>query len=146
MDLSPYHISEEDHTTITQAIHNAEKKGSYEIRICIDKTSDIDLFDRAAYIFEKLKMHKTRYRNGVLIYVSLSTKRFCIIGDKKAHEKFSQSFWDQTADQTQNLIRTNGLLDGILYAIQAVQDALAKYFPPSKDDENELSNEIHFEE
>ncbi|HNQ13551.1 MAG TPA: TPM domain-containing protein [Bacteroidia bacterium] len=145
MDLSPFQLNEEDHTSIKDAIRSAERIGNYELRVCIDRSNNIDLFDRAAYIFEKLNMHKTKLRNGVLIYLSLSSKRFCIIGDQQAHNKFTQAFWDKIVDETQSIIREKNLKEGILFAIKQLQKALQFHFPIEANDQNELSDEIHFE-
>ncbi|MDA3779148.1 MAG: TPM domain-containing protein, partial [Bacteroidales bacterium] len=59
-------ITEEGKSLITEAIRKAELNTSGEIRIHIESKCKNDVLDRAAYIFEKLSMHKTNLRNGVL--------------------------------------------------------------------------------
>ena len=62
--MSNYQFSKQDQEAIVNAIRDAEKDTSGEVRVHIDKKCPEDVLDRAAYWFEKLKMHKTELRTG----------------------------------------------------------------------------------
>jgi uncharacterized membrane protein len=74
-------LSSEDEKSVRQAIIDAELKTSGEIRVHIEENCRVDVLDRAAYVFEKLKMHKTKFRNGALFYLSMNDHKFAVIGD-----------------------------------------------------------------
>ena len=66
---------------IKQAIGEAESNTSGEIRVHIESKCNEDVLDRAAFLFEKLEMHKTEQRNGVLFYLAVNSRKFAILGD-----------------------------------------------------------------
>ena len=135
----------EDIEAITQAIKEAEKETSGEIRVhieefCIKK----NVLDRAAKIFSKLKIHKTELRNGVLIYLAFRDKKFAIIGDKGINKVVEPGFWDSVRDIMQEHFRRSEFTKGLVHGIQQAGIQLKKYFPYQKDDINELPDEVSF--
>jgi len=65
--MQPSHFfSSDQKKLITQAIKDAELDTSGEIRVHIERRCKGHVLDRGAYLFEKLGMHKTDKRNGVL--------------------------------------------------------------------------------
>ncbi|MFO7829685.1 MAG: TPM domain-containing protein, partial [Bacteroidales bacterium] len=74
-------FSTEQKKQITDAIKEAELNTSGEIRVHIEMDCKEDVLDRAAFMFEKLAMHKTELRNGVLFYLSIKDRKFAILGD-----------------------------------------------------------------
>ena len=89
------YFTEENKLEITNAIRVAETNTSGEIRVHIEKHCKENVLDRAAYIFEKLEMHKTKLRNGVLFYVALEDQKFAILGDAGINQKVPDNFWDE---------------------------------------------------
>ncbi|MFM7016440.1 MAG: TPM domain-containing protein [Bacteroidota bacterium] len=67
-------ITEQNLQELKAAIGSAEENTSGEIRLYLEEECEADVMDRAAFIFEKLGMHKTELRNGVLIYVAFGHK------------------------------------------------------------------------
>jgi uncharacterized membrane protein len=74
-------FTEEEQQRIQKAVADAEKNTSGEVRVCMEKTCSDDPLDRAVKYFTQLEMHKTKLRNGVLIYVATVDRKFAIIGD-----------------------------------------------------------------
>lgn len=135
--------AEED--AIKSAIAEAEMLTSGEIRLFVDdKCNDDDPFKRATVIFQKLKMYKTKWRNGVLIYLSVSDHKFAIIGDKGIHEKVGSDFWNETKELMLTHFKNNQLFEGLISGIKKVGESLSTHFPRQDDDRNEVSNEIVF--
>lgn len=135
-------LTKEEEQEIVEAIRVAEKNTSGEIRVHIEKTTSIDVFVRALEVFNLLKMDETQLKNGVLIYLAITDKKFVICGDKGINDVVTADFWDSTkkvmAAQFKNGNFKQGLIDGILKA----GEQLHNYFPLMDDDTNELSNEI----
>ena len=91
----PSHFTKEDITDIKQAVLNAELDTSCEMRVHIENVCpDDNVLDRAAYIFRKLKMHKTELRNGVLFYLAVDSKKFAIIGDVGINAVVDENYWN----------------------------------------------------
>jgi uncharacterized membrane protein len=135
-------LSKEEEQEIVEAIRVAEKNTSGEIRVHLEKTTELDPFDRALEVFNELKMDETQLKNGVLIYLAVEDKTFVICGDYGINDVVANDFWDSTKEvmvaHFKNGNYKQGLVDGILIA----GEQLKKHFPWSEDDTNELSNEI----
>ena len=85
-------ISPQERTLLVNAIKEAEKMTSGEIRVHIEPNCGKNVIARAIKVFKKLKMNKTALRNGVLIYVAYESKQFSIIGDKGINEVVPEGF------------------------------------------------------
>jgi uncharacterized membrane protein len=138
-------INQQENDLIVQAIQEAEKLTSGEIRVHIDKKCPSDPVKRAVTVFEKLGMHQTELRNGVLIYVSFSDRKLAIIGDKGIDAVVPSDFWVSTKDQMIHCFKENRFADGIIAAITEAGMQLKSFFPYMENDQNELSNEISTE-
>ena len=62
-------FSKEQKKQIVNAIKEAEKETSGEIRVHIESSCKKDTLERTVQLFEKLKMHETQLHNGTLIYL-----------------------------------------------------------------------------
>ncbi len=138
------HFSEADKLQITNAIRVAETNTSGEIRVHIENNCAGDVLDRAAYIFEKLEMHKTELRNGVLFYLALEDKKFAILGDAGINQKVADDFWESTKEIVIARFKEGKISDGLSDGIIKAGEQLKAHFPYQEDDVNELSDEISF--
>jgi uncharacterized membrane protein len=134
----------EEKFNITKAIKDAEKDTSGEIRVHIENNCKVDVLDRAAQLFEILKMHKTAKRNGVLFYLAVVDRKFSIIGDAGIIAVTPDDFWDRIKESMQAMFVKGEFADGLITGIHMAGKALKEYFPYEKDDINELSDEISF--
>jgi len=75
-------FSPEQKAQIVAAIKEAETQTSGEIQVHIESRCKGSVLDRAAQVFETLKMYQTKYRNGVLVYLAAEDHKFAIIGSK----------------------------------------------------------------
>jgi len=138
------HFSEADQLKITNAIRVAETNTSGEIRVHIENHCSGDVLDRAAYVFEKLEMHKTELRNGVLFYLAVEDRKFAILGDAGINVKVPEDFWESTKDVVINKLKEGKYADGLAQGIVKAGEQLKSHFPHQSDDVNELSDEISF--
>ena len=135
-------LSLKDEEQIVEAIRQAEKKTSGEIRVHIENRSSLSVEDRAKEVFHLLKMDRTKLQNGVLIYIAVANHQFGIFGDKGIDTKVNSTFWNDTRDVMRNLFKEGKFKDGIMQGIQTASKALEVHFPWESDDTNELSNSI----
>ena len=138
-------INQVENDLIVSAIQKAEMQTSGEIRVHIDQKCASDPVKRAVQVFEKLGMHKTDLRNGVLIYVAFSDRKLAIIGDQGIDSVVPADFWLSTKDKMIHHFKENRFADGIIAAITEAGEQLKRFFPYMENDENELSNEISTE-
>ncbi|WP_396197759.1 TPM domain-containing protein [Flavobacterium sp.] len=135
-------LSKEEEQEIVQAIVEAEKNTSGEVRVHIEKQSNITPLERAQEVFFELKMEATKDRNGVLFYVSVTDKKFAIIGDKGINDLVAPDFWNATKEIVLNHFKQGVFKQGLVEGILSAGNQLKAYFPYQSNDENELSNEI----
>ena len=129
---------------VVDAVRFAEKGTSGEIRIHIDWECSSDPVKRAEEVFGILGMHKTKLRNGVLIYVACNTKVFAIIGDKGINEAVPENFWESVIRIMSARFREGEFAEGLAAAVKAAGEKLKVFFPISSDDINEQPDEISF--
>lgn len=137
-------FNEEEQQRIRTAIEDAERHTSGQLRVCIEKTCSENVLDRAAKYFHQLDMHKTKLRNGVLIYVATVDRKFAIIGDAGINKVVPANFWDDTKQDMLQHFKFGNLVEGIVTGLAIAGDHLQKYFPHQADDKNELPDDIAF--
>jgi uncharacterized membrane protein len=138
-------FSKEQKTQITDAIAKAELNTSGEIRLHVEGRCKIDVLDRAAYVFEKLEMHKTEQRNGVLFYLAVYDRKFAILGDAGINLVVPADFWDSIKETMLGFFKDGKFADGLATGILMAGEQLKANFPYQDNDVNELSDEISFE-
>jgi uncharacterized membrane protein len=131
---------------IEAAIMGAEKKTSGEIRVFVEETvkDSKDVLNRAAEVFKELDLHKARHQNGTLFYLATQSRKFAVIGDEGIHQAAPPNFWESIKDNMQTLFRDGKFAEGLIEGITMAGDALIKYFPHERDDENDLPDEVVF--
>ena len=78
-------ISIDDQRRVVDAIGDAEKQTSGEIRVHLTPKCGDDVMKDAIKTFNRLKMYKTRHRNGVLIFMAFESRKFAIQGGRPHH-------------------------------------------------------------
>lgn len=141
---SKNHFTEDELAEIKASIAEAEKSSSGEIRLYIEDICPGNMLDRAAYIFQKLKMDKTRERNGVLIYIALESRQFAVIGDAGIHAKVGDEFWYAIRLEMEHYFGAGQIVQGLKNGILSCGKALCTYFPYHANDRNELPDDIVF--
>ncbi|WPQ64857.1 TPM domain-containing protein [Chitinophaga sancti] len=136
-------LTEAEKQQLVQAIRNAERMTSGEIRVFVEsRCKFVDPIDRAQEIFIQLGLEKTRFRNGVLLYFALKDKQYAIAGDKGIHEKVGKDFWKEKTKSMLAHFAKNQVVTGIEACIGEIGEALCKHFPHEGDDINELPDDI----
>lgn len=135
-------LTEQEEQEIVDAIRQAERKTSGEIRVHIEQDCKTDVFEHALEVFHILKMDNTKQQNGVLIYVAVNNKAFVIYGDKGINDSVEDDFWNSTRDKIATQFKSGNFKQGLIDGITEAGNALARYFPWEDSDTNELDNTI----
>jgi len=137
-------FSQEEKNKILQAIQQAEKNTSGEIRVHIDAKCKSNPVVKAEQLFNKLNMKETQLRNGILFYLAVKSKDFTVYGDKGIHEKVGEDFWKSITEKAVNKFKSEHYCEGLVEAILDCGLQLKHYFPFQQNDKNELNDEISF--
>lgn len=141
MKPSPFLTTAEE-SQVLQAIRAAEARTTGELRVCVAETTTTDVQASARQAFERLGMHRTQDRNGVLIYLAPKSRTLAIVGDEGIHQHGGDSFWTAIADRLSRDFASGSIAPGLERAIQEIGDALARHFPRTQTDTNELPDSI----
>lgn len=137
-------MTEEERRAVAAAIGEAEKHTSAEIRVHLEDHIEEDVLDHAVFIFEELGMHRTVLRNGILIYICVADRQMAVIGDKGINENTPPGTWEEVIAIMRTHFAERRHAEGLKLAVDKVGRLAAEFFPRSKDDHNELSNEVSF--
>jgi uncharacterized membrane protein len=144
------YISQSDLDELTGLISEKEKNSSGEIRLCIKykkhfferklSTGDIALRE-----FYKNGMDKTENKTGVLFMLFLKDRKYEIIAGEGINSKITAQDWEQIKSHLTNEFSGGNYKAGLIKAINEIGNILSAHFPVSKDNRNELSDEIILE-
>lgn len=147
LSLISDYFSKEEKKEVVDAIREAERRTSGEIRVYFERsTKKMTPMERAYRAFRKLRMDRTEQQNGVLIYIAFGDRECAIIGDREIHEKVGDDFWREELEILQTHFRRDEYVKGLQKAIHLTGEKLSYYFPHQRDDVNELDDEIYFDE
>lgn len=135
-------MTTEEEQEIVDAILEAEKNTSGEIRVHLEASAKIDHFSRAQQVFHFLKMDNTKDENGVLIYVAVDDHKFVIYGDRGIDKVVPRGFWDGTKEVMESHFKKGDFKQGIVDGILRAGKELEAHFPWHHGDSNELSDAV----
>ncbi|MEP7196739.1 MAG: TPM domain-containing protein [Saprospiraceae bacterium] len=137
-------FSKAEEDIIINSIRSIELASECEVRVHVDYADPkISPMDAALKVFYKLKMDRTRNRNGVLILLLPDRKEFAILGDIAIHEKVDSNFWETTQQLMSSYFMDCRFVQGTCFVIEHIGVELKKHFP-SVNDHNELPDEISY--
>ena len=127
---------------IVEAIRKAEHRTTGEIRVHVKPKCGEDTLREARQFFHRLRMHRSKERNAVLIFVAPKSRRFAIVGDEGVHQKVGDVFWNGARDAMHHNFSKGDIAGGIVAGVQSVGEQLKKHFPVKSGDVNELSDQV----
>ncbi|MBE7173575.1 MAG: TPM domain-containing protein [Williamsia sp.] len=148
--LSPFKpkalFSDQESSAIVEAIREAEKRTSGEVRVYIESHCKyVNPLDRAVEIFYALKMNNTAERNAVLVYVAIKDHQLALFADEGIHAKTGQQFWKEEVALMLSHFNTSNYSLGIEAVVKQIGEALHQHFPYNGEtDKNELPDDIVF--
>ncbi|WP_299706692.1 TPM domain-containing protein [uncultured Pontibacter sp.] len=138
-------ITDADEKVIMEAIQEAERNTSGEIRVHIENNCEGEVLDRATEVFAQLHMHLTKQRNGVLFYVAIKDHQFAVLGDAGINAIVPDHFWEDITAEVIAHFKKNEYAAGLAKGVIMAGEQLKSHFPYNdKGDLNELSDDISF--
>ena len=131
---------------IAQAITEAERRTSGEICVHATPHCSGETLPQAEAVFNAKGLYRTRRRNAVLIYIAYRDRKVAILGDEGINRQVPDGFWDDALQQLGEKLKAGEQCQGLCQAIKLIGEHLSTYFPADKEDNNELSNEIIYED
>lgn len=131
-----------ERTAIAGAIAEAEAKTSGEIRVHVERHCRGDAQAAAKKAFEKIGMHRTAAKNGVLVYLAVADHAFAVIGDAGIDAKVEKDFWEQVSSRMGAAFREDRFGDGVAGAVREIGERLSSSFPRGASDANELPDDV----
>jgi uncharacterized membrane protein len=134
-----------DSRRIEEAIRNAERTTSGEIRVSVSRFFWGDVGRVAERAFARLGMRATRHRNAILFFIVPARRQFVVLGDEGIHAKVGQEFWERVAAAVSAHLREGDFTLGLVHGIETVGEQLAHHFPfDPATDANELPDQVDF--
>lgn len=115
---------------IIDAIRSAELSTTGEIKVHVEAICPAaDPYTRAVSLFEKLGLHRTESRNGILVYAATHDRRYALVGDVGIGEPQGTEFWSDATKLMSIAFRRGSYGEGITSAVRALGERLARKFP-----------------
>ena len=139
-------LTTDEQQRIVSAITEAERQTSGEICVHVTPRCWGNVMTTALKKFNQLKLYETERRNAVLIFIAYKSHKFAILGDQGINELVPDDFWKDTLTLLGEKLKAGETCKGLCETILQIGNKLTHYFPAVKDDINELSNEITYED
>lgn len=130
---------------IEREIRASEQHHGGEIRVAIETAlegpalwRDLAPRERAIDVFARLRVWDTEHNNGVLIYILLADQDVEIVADRGYRERISGHEWEGACREMEAEFRAGKFEAGVVKGIRAVAAIIARHFPRSPHDRNEL--------
>lgn len=135
-------FTEQEAEAVRQAVVQAERRTSGEIRVYVESHCREDVLDRAAWMFHRWGMQNTRERTGVLIYIAVKSRKLAVIGDAGINAAVPSGFWNMAKDAMIEHLKEGRLCQAVVEGVSRVGDILHERFPRQEDDRNELPDDV----
>ena len=139
-------IPSEGQRRIADAITAAERHTTGEICVHVTPRCRGNVMKRATRTFDRLHLYTTKRRNAVLIFIAYEARKLAILGDSGINAVVPKGFWNNEVEELTRYLKAGRPVDGLCEIIAHIGDRLSEFFPGVRDDENELSNEVSFDE
>jgi putative membrane protein len=100
------------------------------------------VMNRAVRAFYEKGLYKTRKNTGVLFFLSLLERKVWVLADKGIYEKIDQETLNRFATTVSKGIGDGRACNALCDAMKEAGELLAKHFPITPGDIDELSNSI----
>ncbi len=97
---------------------------------------------RAISAFHEKGLSRTKEHTGVLFFISLLERKVWVLADKGIHRKIGQETLNKFAAEVSKGIAKGRACDALCKAIKESGELLAKHFPKTKDDRDELPDDV----
>ena len=137
-------LAPQDQRRILQKIEEIESRSSGEVRVHVTDRRVRDPLGAARKTFTALGMTRTRRRNGVLVFLSLPSRKIAIVGDEGVHRVAGPEYWEKLTRTMSERFAAGSYAEGLLEVLRQVEEVLVEHFPYEEGDVDELPDDISF--
>ena len=112
----------------------------------ISSKIDEEVHQRAVQAFFSHNLHATKDRTGILVMVSLLEHRVEILADTGINAKVPRDMWQKILNDMIGKIKSGDLTEGFCTAVRECGEVLAKDYPGTHENPNELSDRVILED
>ena len=130
---------------IERAVREGEATHAGQVRFVVEGAldgapllRDQPARERALDIFSHLRIWDTAHNNGVLIYLLLADRKVEIVADRGIDARVGAAGWATICRDMETDFGAGQFKAGVIKGIAAVSNELAKYFPRTGPNPNEL--------
>jgi uncharacterized membrane protein len=130
---------------IEAAIAASEKRHRGEIRFVVEGALDFVSVvrglmprERAVHVFSMLRVWDTEENTGVLLYLQLVDRDIEIVADRGIARLIDSSAWEAICRRMEGAFGAARYEEGVLAGIAEVSDLLARHFPATGQNVDEL--------
>ncbi|MFK7965450.1 MAG: TPM domain-containing protein [Burkholderiaceae bacterium] len=142
------YFSDQSLQRIEERVTAGEVDHSAEIRVVIEGSlsfgevlwQDRQPRERALEVFADLHVWDTQANNGILIYLLLADHDVEILADRAADKEIAPAVWEGAIELIREAFARQAYEEGVINAVQSLNEALARRFPPSERNPDELPN------
>jgi putative membrane protein len=109
------------------------------------KRKEQTVMQRAVRAFYEKGLYKTKKSTGVLFFLSLLERKVWVLADKGIYEKIEQETLNKFANIVSNGIKDGRACNALCEAMKETGELLAKHFPITPGDIDELPDEVIIE-
>ncbi len=131
---------------LQERISAVEHLSSVEFKIILVQSSWLGLRYKARRLFRKYGLQQTIDGNAILILVDYQSHKFLLYGDKPVFKRMGETFWNEMYELLSGAFAGSSLYQALSSTVDILGFTLAKYYPVGESDNNEISNELVFEE
>ena len=135
-------LTDEEELLLVAAIREQEQRTSAEIRVCLTYKLLWRPERYAWKVFERACMQATRQRNGVIIVIMPRMKKVIVLGDTGVNALVPPDFWKETVEAMIHELHQSDALTALREGLQRLGDTLARHWPRTPGDVNELPDEL----
>ena len=130
---------------IQHEITEQEKRHHGEVRFVVERElttaqlwAGLTSRQRAIEVFSMLQVWNTEENTGILVYVLLADHKVEVVADRGIQKRVAAEEWGAIVKTMEAQFRAGQFEAGALAGVRAASDLLARHFPGSADDVNQL--------
>jgi len=107
--------------------------------------TDREVGEKAMELFYSRGLYQTKYKVGILLFISIQEKMIRLLVDKKLQEKISQDDLDYIVNILGKEFKTGHYFNGLNQTLNILEEKILHFFPEKvqpQDSENEIANKI----
>lgn len=101
-----------------------------------------EVHESALAAFLQQGLHRTKGRNGVLVYLSWLEHRVEIVADEGVHAKVGEAYWRAEAEKVAVGFRNGSGAAALAEVVREIGAVLAQHFPAELGQANEISDDL----